>query len=202
LSEKLARQLPPQEWQQLFKGPAADEIRFIEKPQTILYADRPGSLLDARDRDSVAAEVEWLAMRHQGSVDHFSDNAAVVFFDDPAACVRMAMDLQLCASYLHLRMGLYTGLCEIAMFRCAGEQQLTLVGGEVPLAARLAATAATGSIALSPQTYALVQDDIETDAPGCLLMEEFHDSDLAGVSLTPAPVKGEHALSTFAGLGH
>jgi hypothetical protein len=33
-------------------------------------------------------------------------------------------------------------------------------------------------------------------------MEEFQDSDLAQVCLTPTPTKrGEHALSTFAGLG-
>jgi hypothetical protein len=66
----------------------------------------------------------------------------------------------------------------------------------------VAATAAAGSIALAPETYALVRDDIQIDAPGCLLMEEFHESNLAGVCLTPAPLRGEHALSTFAGLGH
>jgi hypothetical protein len=66
----------------------------------------------------------------------------------------------------------------------------------------VSASEASGSIALSPETYALVKEDIHLDAPGCLLMKEFNDSDLAGVCLTPAPVRGEHALSTFAGLGH
>jgi adenylate cyclase len=203
LSEKLARQVAPADWQRLFNGPDQDGIRFVEKLQTVLYADTPSaSGLNERERDSLAAEVEWLAMRHQGNVDHFSDAAVVIFFDEPTSCVRMAMDLQRCASHLHLRLGLYTGVCDIAMFRCAGVQQFTMIGNEAALAEKLAATAATGSIALSPETYALVRDDIHTDAPGCLLMEEFHDSDLAGVCLTPAPVKGEHALSTFAGLGH
>jgi hypothetical protein len=32
-------------------------------------------------------------------------------------------------------------------------------------------------------------------------MEEFHDSDLAQVCLTPAPAPGSAAMSTFAGLG-
>lgn len=202
LSEKLSRQLAPQEWQRLFHGDGAEGIRFVERVQTILFADAPGLAdLEERARDSIAAEVEWLAMRHQGNVDHFSDSAALVFFDDPAACVRMAMDLQRCAGHLQLRIGLHTVVCDIAMFGCLGVQQFTLVGKEVSLAARVASTAATGSIAVSPETYALVRDDIHTDAPGCLLMEEFHDSDLAGVCLTPAPVKGEHALSTFAGLG-
>ena len=149
-----------------------------------------------------AAELEWLAVRHRGVVDRFHDGAGVVGFDDPAACVRMAMDLQRCAHELRLHMGVHTGICEIATFRTEGEWRTTLIGQEPALAAQVAATAAVGSIAVSPETYALVREDIHTDAGGCLLMEEFHDSDLAQVCLTPAPVKhAEHAASTFAGLG-
>ena len=39
------------------------------------------------------AELGWLAARHRGRIDRFSDNAGIVFFDEPASCVRMAMDL-------------------------------------------------------------------------------------------------------------
>jgi adenylate cyclase len=202
LSEKLARHLSPEDWQETFHGGGLDTIRFEQKVQTVLYAEAGGQRVwSDRERDSFTAEVEWLAMRHHGTVDHFIDGAAAVYFDEPAACVRMAMDLQRSANELHLRMGIHTGLCDIGTFRSGREARWTLIGPETGLAAQVAATAATGSIAVSPETYALAKDDMQSDAAGCLVMEEFHDSDLAQVCLTPAPTQGGPAMSTFAGLG-
>jgi adenylate cyclase len=202
LSEKLSRHVSPESWQRLFHGCELEAIRFEQKQQTILYAEAMDmGMLSERDRDSFTAEVEWLATRHQGTVDRFIDGAAVVFFDEPAPCVWMAMDLQRSAKDLHLRMGIHTGICEIGTFRSDYQVDCTLIGHETGLAATVAATAASGSIAVSPETYALVKEDIQTDTSGSLLTEEFHDSGLAQVCLTPAPVKSEHKLSTFAGLG-
>jgi CheY-like chemotaxis protein len=203
LSEKLARHLAPDSWQRLFHGPAFGTISFEEKQQTLLYAEAPGiDLTSERYRDRFTAELGWLAARHHGRVDRFDDRAGVVIFENPADCVRMAMDLQRSANDLRLRLGVHTGICDIGTFRSDLDWHCTLIGPETELAAKVAATAAIGSIAISPETYALVRDEIHTDASGCLLMEEFHDSDLAQVCLTPAPVKhSEHALSTFAGLG-
>ncbi|MBG9387021.1 response regulator [Caenimonas aquaedulcis] len=203
LSEKLARHLPPQEWQALFHGDGTHGIEFESRQLTVLHAEQGEQRLwNERERESFAAEAEWLAMRHGGHVDHFIDGAAAIWFDDPAACVKMAMELQRSAQDLHVRMGIHTGVGEIGTFRCGFQVASTLVGPATRMAAQVAATAATGSIAVSPETYELVRDSVEADTSGCLLMEEyFHDSDLAQVSLTPAPQKGGHALSTFAGLG-
>ena len=131
---------------------------------------RPAScaVWNDRERDSFTAEVEWLATRHHGTVDRFIDGAAVVFFDEPGPCVRMAMDLQRSANELHLRMGIHTGICDIGTFRSGHQACCTLIGPETGLAAQVAATAATGSIAVSPETYALVKDEIHADAAGCL----------------------------------
>jgi CheY-like chemotaxis protein len=202
LSEKLARQLAPESWEALFHGPELEGIQFEQKVQTVLYAEA-GELRvwNDRERDSFTAEVEWLAMRYNGVVDRYVDGAAAVFFDEPGPCVRMAMDLQRSANDLHLRMGVHTGVCDIGTFRSDHQVGCTLIGHEIWLAAKVAATAATGSIAVSPETYALVKDDMHADNGGCLLMEEFHDSDLAQVCLTPAPAPGSAAMSTFAGLG-
>lgn len=203
LAEKLARHLSPAAWRKLFHGADAASVRFEEKQQTILFAEAPDhDVLDPSVRDSITVELEWLAMRHNGLVDRFHDGIGIAFFDDPAACVRMAMDLQRCAHDLHLRMGVHTGICEIAIFETEGDWRCTLIGRETALAAKVAETAAVGSIAVSPETYALVSEEIHTDSSGCLLMEEFQDSDLAQVCLTPAPSRDkEHASSTFAGLG-
>ncbi|MDP3759439.1 MAG: response regulator [Ramlibacter sp.] len=202
LSEKLARHLAPEDWQALFHGAELEAIGFEQKVHTVLFAEA-GDLRvwNDRERDSFTAEVEWLATRHNGRVDRYIDGAAAVFFDQPGPCVRMAMDLQRSANELHLRMGIHTGICDIGTFRSGREVRYTLIGPETGLAAQVAATAATGSIAVSPETYALVKDEVQADSAGCLVMEEFHDSDLAQVCLTPAPAQGGPALSTFAGLG-
>ncbi len=200
LAEKLARHLEPQSWQHLFHGPGLETIRFEQKSKTVLYAEAGDTrILSQGEQDSFKAEVEWLAVRHDGWVDRFVDGAAAVFFDNPAACVRMAMDLQRSANYLHLRMGIHTGICDIGTFRSDFDDGCTLIGHEIGLAAKVAATAATGSIALSPETYALVRDEMQHEHGGCLLTEEFHDTDLAQVCLTPTPAAGD--MSTFAGLG-
>jgi hypothetical protein len=202
LSEKLSRPLAPEAWQALFHGDGACTIAFEEKELTVLYAET--TLLPtwgARDRDSFCAEVDWLATRHHGQLDPFVWGATVAFFDDPQSAVRMAMDLQRSALDLQLRIGVHTGHTAIGTFRSAGASHRTLVGAEVAVAARVAATAAVGSIVISPETYALVQHDIHAETRGCLLTEEFHDSDLAQASITPAPARGTTELSTFAGLG-
>jgi len=202
LSEKLARQLSAEDWAALFATPEVDAIRFEEKVQTVLYAGATDmATWNPADRDRFSAEIEWLATRHCGTVDRFLDSAALVFFDDPAACVKMAMDLQRSTSDLQLQIGVHTGISDIGTFRSRHELCCSLIGPEIGLAAQVAATAATGSIAISPETYALVKDDIHSSDAGCLLTEEFHDSDLAQVCLTPTPAKGGPAVSTFAGLG-
>ncbi|HXE46884.1 MAG TPA: response regulator [Ramlibacter sp.] len=202
LSEKLARQLPPPDWERLFHGPDFDSIRFEEGVQTVLYAEAIGNgNWSEGQRDSFTAEVEWLAVRHRGTVDRFIQGAAAISFDEPASAVRMAMDLQRSAAALQLRMGIHTGICDTGTFRSGHQVCCTLIGPETWLAAQVAATAATGSIAVSPETYALVKDGIHREAASCLLTQEFQDSDLAQVCLTPTPVKGGPAMSTFAGLG-
>jgi class 3 adenylate cyclase len=203
LSEKLASHLSPGSWRSLFYGADISTVQFDRKQQTLLYAEVRGSRPpDANQRDGFAAEIERLAVRHDGRVEPFHQGAGVVLFDDPVACVRMATDLQRSAGALHLRMGIYTGMCDIATFCSECEVHSTLIGQETGKAAQVAATAATGSIAISPETYALVKDEIHSEASRCLVMEEFLESDLAQVCLTPAPAPGgELAMSTFAGLG-
>ena len=202
LSEKLSRHLAPGDWEELFHGAGLESIGFEQKVQTVLYAEAGDQRVwSDRERDGFKAEVEWLATRYHGTIDHFIDGAATVCFDEPGPCVRMAMDLQRSANELHLRMGMHTGACDVGAFRSGQQARWTLIGSETGLAAQVAATAATGSIAVSPETYALVKDEVRADAGGCLVMEEFHDSDLAQVSLTPTPAQGGPAMSTFAGLG-
>ena len=201
LSEKLSRQLSPARWQELFHGAELEAIRFEQKVQTVLHAEAGEvGCWSERERDRFVAEVEWLAVRHQGTVDRFIDGATAIHFDEPGAAVRMAMDLQRSAGELHMRIGIHTGVCDIGVFRSANQSCSTLIGPAAGAAARMAEAASTGSIAISAETYALAQDDVEADRGGYLLSQEFDGNDLSQVCITPAPERGTAELSTFAGL--
>ena len=195
LSEKLARHLAPTSWRALFKGADAATIGFEQKVQSILYTEAAsGEPVSDDERDAFAAEVEWFAMHHHGHVDRYQDAAGVVFFDDPAKCVNMAMDLQHSTRHLRLRSGVHTGPCEIAHFRSGNQVSCTLVGPETARAAKVAATAATGSIALSAHTYAATKDVIHANVHG--------DTGLAQACFTRAPTThADEGESTFSGVG-
>jgi class 3 adenylate cyclase len=202
LSEKLSRHLAPEDWQTLFQGSGRSTILFVRKTVTLLYA-QPVALQASpqRLRDSFVAKVKFLSGRHFGRLDRYSRKAAVVFFEDAADAMRMAMELQRCSIGFPLRTGVYTGKADVATFSVKGRTQATLIGPETNAAAKVAATAAIGSIVISPSTYRLVQHELQGQTTDCLLTEEFMDSDEAQASITPAPMMGGTALSTFAGLG-
>lgn len=202
LSEKLGRHLAPDDWQALFNGTGRSTIRFARRTVTVLYA-QPVALSSCppRLRESFVAKVKFLSGRHFGRLDLYSRKAAVVFFEDAKDAVQMAMELQRSATGFALRTGIYTGPAEVASFEVGGRSRATLIGQETAAAAEVAATAAVGSIVISPETYKLVQADLQSQTVDCLVMEEFLNSDLATASLTPAPMMGSNALSNFAGLG-
>jgi CheY-like chemotaxis protein len=202
LSEKLSRHLSAYEWQRLFRGPELAGIRFEEQRYTLVYAETTGlPAWGDRERDAFEADLHWLAVRHDGQVDPYMFGAALVYFEDPHAAIRMATELQRSAAGLMLPVGIHSASCVLAHFTIDGMPHTTLVGPQALQAARVAATAAGGSIAISPDAYALVQDTIRADAGPSVVMEEFQDSDLAQASLTPAPQRGGQGPSTFAGLG-
>lgn len=200
LSEKLAGNRALEDWQALHSG-GIDAIRFEQKMQTVLFAQAIEHRVWTDLERDVTAEIKWLAAQHNGRVDDYVDGASAVFFDEPGPCVRMAMELQRTHNKLYLRVGICTVICDIVTLRSRREVRCTLIGPEIALAAQVAASAAVGSIAVSPETYLLVRDEMQADTGGCLVMEEFNDSDLAQVCLTPAPEQGGPAMSTFAGLG-
>jgi CheY-like chemotaxis protein len=173
LSEKLARHLAPEEWQQLFHGSGVESVRFEQRQQAVLHAEPAGAVpWTDSEANAFAAEVEWLAIRHNGVVDRFTDGGAAIVFDDVAACARMAGDLQAGACGPRLRMGLHVGVCDTATFRRGFQTVSTLVGTEGWTAARTAASSPAGRVAVSPETLALVQGDVHVDASGCLRVDQ------------------------------
>jgi class 3 adenylate cyclase len=200
LSTKLAQHMPPDAWQTLFQGGGRSSIRFVRKQVAVLYA-QPVALAACppRLRESFVAKVKWLVGRHLGRLDIYMRKGATVFFEDPQDCLRMAIELQGCATGFPLRIGVHSGIADVATFETEGRTRCTLLGPIASEAMEVAGTAAIGSIVVSPACYAVVQDSLRDVTGDCLLMEEFMSTDIAQASITPAPAMG--GQSTFAGLG-
>jgi hypothetical protein len=61
-----------------------------------------------------------------------------------------------------VRMGINTGYCNVGNFGSADRMDYTIIGAEANLAARLQSIAEPGSIVISYETFALVQDVVRT----------------------------------------
>lgn len=126
LSEKLARHLAPDDWQRLFHGEAAATIAFEQKSVNVLHIE-PAAGAAAAD-GAFEEEVEWLAARHQGSIDRFAYGAKVVFFEDAETCRRMVEELGQHADAVRLADGVQAGVCDVGSFRLGATPQRTLLG--------------------------------------------------------------------------
>lgn len=199
LSDKVLHQLPPAVWQDLFLGAGRQSIRFRQMQLSLVHADSEMICGSAR-REYLGRQLQQLTADHRGLLDAYVDATALACFDDTEAAVRMAIELQRLQGDLRLRIGVVSGPCTLAQFDAGGHTWYTPIGTLPERAAAVAATAAAGSIAIAPETYAPLEQQIHRAAAGCLLTEEFQDSDLAHACITFAPSHGG-LESTFAGLG-
>ena len=126
-----------------------------------------------------------IAINWGGTIDKYIGDAMMVFFGDPdskgeredaRACVRMALKMQEKISILQakwqkqgfsdpfqIRMGMNTGYCNVGNFGSEQRLTYTIIGSEVNIAQRLEASAPSGGILMSYETYAHAQDMIEVE---------------------------------------
>lgn len=152
LSDKVLHQLPQAVWKGLFLGAGRDSIRFEQRTLTLVHADasvpagEPGSVTER-----FYSELQRLNTRHGGRLDPYVNAMALITFEDPAAAVRMAMELQRAAGDVALRIGVVSGPCTLAFFQAQGRLWCTPLGEQPARAAQVAATAGVGGIVISPE---------------------------------------------------
>jgi len=175
LSDKVLHRLPPAIWKGLFLGEERDSIRFEQRHLTLVHAEFRAAVDDGSAVGFHQA-VQALNTRHNGRLDPYQDNAALVTFENPGAAVRMAIELQRSAVHTSLRIGVVSGVCTLAYFRVHGRLWCTPLGDQPERAAAVAATASGGGILISPETYGPNEGrlnlHVDADAP------EFADSEL------------------------
>jgi hypothetical protein len=193
LSDKVLHQLAPAVWKGLFLGEGRDSIHFEQRHLTLVHADaqlQPGTGPEAWEK--FCHELQRLAVRHQGRLDPYGNATLLVTFDDPAAAVRMAMALQRAADGLDLRVGLVSGPCVLAFFRAQGRLWCTPLGALPERAAQVAASAPSGGIVISPETYAPGQQGRRAAHAADFQDSEIDLSSLAGI---PAATSAIHSAA-------
>lgn len=134
------------------------------------------------------SEMAAVALTYGGTIDKFIGDGIMIFFGDPhtsgekedaVACVCMALamrerlhELQTewhqrgVSRALQIRVGINSGYSTVGNFGSEDRLDYTIVGGQVNVAARLEAAAEPDQILISHQTYALVNDAIESEPVG------------------------------------
>jgi hypothetical protein len=155
LSDKVLHQLPPAVWKELFLGAERENIRFEQRELTLVHADAAAPAGRRRGAtETFYQELQRINARHGGRLDPYVNATALVTFEEPAAAVRMAMELQQADTGVPLRVGVVSGPCTLAFFRAQGRLWCTPLGRQPARAAEVASTAAVGGIVISPESFA------------------------------------------------
>ena len=139
------------------------------------------------------SEMTDIALNHGATIDKYIGDAVMLFFGDPnskgekedaRACVEMSLKMQEKMielrekwknegffSPFEIRIGINTGYCNVGNFGSSQRLTYTIIGGEVNVAARLEAAGDAGSILMSYETYAHVQDMIEVEEKPAVTMK-------------------------------
>lgn len=133
-------------------------------------------------------EMSKIASDYGATIDKYVGDAILMFFGDPEtngakedaiACVSMALAMQKrmgalgqvwrsvgIETPLRCRIGIHTDYCTVGNFGSEDRMDYTIIGGAVNLAARLEQEAAPGSILVSYETFAQVEDVIHCEEVG------------------------------------
>ena len=133
-------------------------------------------------------EMSQIALKFGGTIDKFIGDALMIFFGDPETkgpqedakqCVQMALEMQDLMSQLSgywsknyslkknlkIRIGINTGFCTVGNFGSLDRIDYTAIGSTVNLASRLESMADPGSILISEDTFALVNNYFSFQKP-------------------------------------
>ena len=133
-----------------------------------------------------------LIFRFEGTLEHFAGDGLMVFFNDPLPCpdheaqaVRMAVAMrrqmdeltekwQKHGHQLGFGVGIAQGYATLGMIGFEGRVDYGAIGSVTNLASRLCNQAQGGQILISRRVYAAVEELVEAEPAGELLLKGFH----------------------------
>jgi class 3 adenylate cyclase len=197
---RLKRFFSPQLAEAIVTGGADDPLKTHRREVTVVFLDLRGftAFAETADPEDVMrvlreyhAEMGKLILAHEGTLERFTGDGMMIFFNDPvpvddaaARAVRMAAAMrdQVTALVgrwrkrgydLALGVGIAQGYATIGAIGFEGRWDYGAIGTVTNLAARLCGEAQPGQILLSSRVAAEVEELIEAEEIGALTLKGF-----------------------------
>jgi signal transduction histidine kinase/class 3 adenylate cyclase len=198
--EKIARFLPPHLAEMIIAGDREDFLKGHRAEITVLFIDLRGFTTFAEIAEpevlmtvlrEYQAEMGSLISEYRGTLERFSGDAMMVFFNDPIPvpnhaeqAVRMAIAMRNRSAELRAQwsqggidlgvgVGIATGYASLGVIGFEGRKDYAAIGPVTNLAARLCGEAQHGQILISARVWELVHSLVWTEAMGTLSLKGF-----------------------------
>jgi class 3 adenylate cyclase len=197
---RLKRFFSPQLAELIVAGGAEDPLRSHRREVTVVFLDLRGftAFAETADPEEVMgvlreyhASMGELILAHEGTLERFTGDGMMVFFNDPVPvpnpaerAVRMTVAMrgrvgELAAKWrkrgyaLDLGVGIAEGYATIGAIGFEGRWDYGAIGTVTNLAARLCGEAKPGQILVAQRLLAAVEDAVDTEPVGELALKGF-----------------------------
>jgi DNA-binding response OmpR family regulator len=198
--ERLKRFFSPHLAELIVKGGAEDPLKSHRRQISVVFIDLRGftSFAEINEPEEVMdvlsefhAELGPLILEHEGTLERFTGDGMIVFFNDPIIvpnpeerAVRMAVAMRDRAATLQTKWanrgytlgmgaGITAGYTTIGAIGFEGRRDYAAIGTVPNLAARLCDQARPGQILISQRFYSVAESLVETESVGELFFKGF-----------------------------
>ena len=203
---KLTRFLSPKVSDLIMSGDADDPLKTRRREITVVFVDLRGftAFTETAEPEEVMgvlreyhAELGRAIMQYEGTIEHFSGDGVMILFNDPVPvedhemqAIRMAIRMRDSIGILALNwkkrgfslgfgVGIAGGFATIGTIGFEGRLDYGAIGTVTNLAARLCGEAGNGQILVAPRIFSKVEEYIDAEPVGELLLKGFHRPVLA-----------------------
>ena len=182
-------------------GGADDPLKSHRREITVVFLDLRGftAFIETADPEEVMGvlqeyhrEMGQLIIAHNGTIEHFSGDGIMIFFNDPvvienpaAQAVRMAVRMQadftrLAQTWkkrgydLQMGIGIAQGYATLGTIGFEGRRDYGAIGAVTNLASRLCSDAKAGQILVPQKVFGFVEDLVTAEPVGELSLKGFH----------------------------
>jgi len=198
---RLKRFFSPQLAELIVAGGAEDPLKTHRRDVTVVFLDLRGftAFAETSEPEEVMgvlreyhAEMGMLVLTHEGTLERFTGDGIMVFFNDPVPlpnpaerAVRMALEMRERIAELTLKwrklgydldfgIGIAQGYATIGAIGFEGRWDYGAIGTVTNLAARLCGEARPGQVLVSQRVLAAVEDLVDVETVGDLGLKGFH----------------------------
>ena len=198
--DRLKRFFSPQLAELIVSGDAEDPLKSHRREVTVVFLDLRGftSFAETSEPEEVMgvlreyhAEMGRLILEHEGTLERFTGDGMMIFFNDPVPlpdaperAVRMAVAMRQQVDELLARwkkrgydidfgVGIAQGYATIGAIGFEGRLDYGAIGTVTNLAARLCGEAQPRQILISQRVYGGVEDSVEVEDLGGLTLKGF-----------------------------